>query len=67
MWCLAQDVRAVVDTVEVDWLTSLPCHSPWGGGVRPTIAANVANASMCDIITSYRALFQVGQMSASGT
>ena len=47
----------VSGAVEVDWLTSLPCHSPWGGGVRPTIAANVARLSMCDIITSYRALF----------
>ena len=33
-------------------LPSLPTHSPYGGGVRPTIAAVVGHTSMCDIIWS---------------
>jgi hypothetical protein len=48
---LARGVRAVVDAAEIDRLGLLPTQSCGGG--RPTIAAKVARASMCDIISPY--------------
>ena len=48
---LAEDIGAVVDTVEIDRLAVVVLPLAVGGGVRPTIEASVAQQSMCDIIS----------------
>jgi hypothetical protein len=51
MLCVAKDVCAVVDAVEVNGLSVIVFISPVGGGLIPAIDANVDRQSMCDIIS----------------